>query len=307
MSLTAVILLLVSAAIHASWNLLTKRSRATLSFFLIAVVVSILVFFPIPWIFRRWLHQIPPSVWILLASTAVFQALYYFGLASAYRSGELSLVYPLVRALPVLLVAGVSWLLGRGSQITAVGLVGMLLVALGCFILPLKNFSSPPLQNHFRVPSHSPVLLFAILAAVGTTGYTIIDDIALKTLRGLPEFSHQGPQITFLYTYLETVSITLWLALMVILIPAERREIKSLPKKAWISAAFTGVFILLAYGIVLVSMAYVRDVSYVSAFRQISIPLGALIGLLVEKENAYRPKVVGIFLISIGLVLVALG
>ena len=303
----AILLLLISAGIHASWNFLSKRSRATIGFFLLAVVLSLAFFSPVIWLNRRLLPHIPLSVWWLLVLTAGFQALYYSGLAGAYRRGELSLIYPLVRALPVLLVAGVSWSLGRGDQISNLGFLGMLLVAAGCFVLPMRSFSfqrSQPRARHFL--GH-PALFLAFLAAVGTTGYTILDDHALSILRQLPGPAQSGVQITLLYTFLEGISISAWLAVLVLLIPSERREINSLLQRSWRNAALAGIFMLLAYGLVLIAMAFVRDVSYVSAFRQTSIPIGALLGLLVEKEKAYPPKLVGIISISFGLALVALG
>jgi drug/metabolite transporter (DMT)-like permease len=55
------------------------------------------------------------------------------------------------------------------------------------------------------------------------------------------------------------------------------------------------------------AMAYVSNVSYVSAFRQLSIPIGAALGILVRKEAASPPKLAGIALVVLGLTLTALG
>jgi drug/metabolite transporter (DMT)-like permease len=303
MSLQAILLLLVSAFIHASWNFLSKRNHASLSFFLVAVFSSVVFFSPIGWHYRDWLSQIPTSIWGLLILTAGFQAMYYFGLAGAYRRGELSVVYPLVRALPVLTVAAMSGAMGRAEQITMLGLSGMILVAAGCLILPMRKFSI-----HMQPFSTNPALWLATLAAVGTTGYTLVDDTALRILRDLPGLGVQGIiPITLLYTLLEGVSILVWLAFLVSVIPAERREIAKLSRITWAQAGLAGVFMLLAYGLVLIAMAFVRDVSYVAAFRQTSIPIGALIGLALEKEKPYAPKIAGILSISAGLALVAIG
>jgi drug/metabolite transporter (DMT)-like permease len=206
-----------------------------------------------------------------------------------------------------LLVAGVSWVLGRGEMITMPGLFGMVLVAAGCLILPMRSFSHrfPPAPA--ASPSRKSALLLALIAAIGTTGYTVIDDHALSLLRQLPSLAQSSVQVTILYTYLEGITISIWLAVLVLAVPSERRELSALTPQTWFTAALAGIFMLLAYGLVLIAMAYVRDVSYVSAFRQTSIPIGALIGLLLEKEKAYPPKLVGILAISFGLALVALG
>jgi uncharacterized membrane protein len=51
----------------------------------------------------------------------------------------------------------------------------------------------------------------------------------------------------------------------------------------------------------------VTNVSYVVAFRQLSIPLGAFVGVFVLKEPRYRPKLVGVLVMFAGLVLVGAG
>jgi len=47
----------------------------------------------------------------------------------------------------------------------------------------------------------------------------------------------------------------------------------------------------------------VSNVSYVAVFRQLSIPLGAIFGIVFLKEPRYLPKTIGITAIFLGLVL----
>ncbi len=54
-------------------------------------------------------------------------------------------------------------------------------------------------------------------------------------------------------------------------------------------------------------MNYVTDISYVAAFRQLSIPLGAIFGMWLLKEPCFPPKIAGISIIFAGLVMVAIG
>ena len=60
------------------------------------------------------------------------------------------------------------------------------------------------------------------------------------------------------------------------------------------------------YGLVLVSMNYVSNVSYVAAFRQFSTPLGALFGMAFLKEPRHMPKIAGVVVIFLGLVVVGM-
>jgi uncharacterized membrane protein len=48
-------------------------------------------------------------------------------------------------------------------------------------------------------------------------------------------------------------------------------------------------------------------VSYVVGFRQLSIPLGAMAGILVLKEAPHAPKLAGVAIMFVGLILLAMG
>ena len=78
-----------------------------------------------------------------------------------------------------------------------------------------------------------------------------------------------------------------------------------LSQRNWLTAAGTGMLITAAYGLVLASMAFVTNVSYIAAFRQLSIPLGAALGFLIQKEPATPPRLVGIGILTCGLTLIA--
>ena len=52
-------------------------------------------------------------------------------------------------------------------------------------------------------------------------------------------------------------------------------------------------------------MQFVDNVSYIQAFRQLSIPLGAAAGIVLLHEKITKPKLAGLILIIIGLILVA--
>ena len=54
-------------------------------------------------------------------------------------------------------------------------------------------------------------------------------------------------------------------------------------------------------------MGYVTDVSYVVAFRQLSIPIGLVFGIFFLGEAACTPKITAVALLFAGVVLVGLG
>ena len=77
--------------------------------------------------------------------------------------------------------------------------------------------------------------------------------------------------------------------------------------RSLLPALGVGIGIYLAYGLVLISMAYVSDVSYVVAFRQLSVPLGALVGVWLLRERRSIPKALGVALAFAGVLLVGAG
>ncbi len=297
----AILLVTISAFAHAFWNLLGKRQNPTAAFFFVASLFAAVCFSPLLLVFRHAIPLIPGSVWLWLALTSLFETVYYIGLAGAYRHGDMSLAYPLARALPVILVALVSLSLGLGKPLNTIGVAGILAVAAGCLILPLHNPGEIRLSNYLNT-----CCLLACVAALGTTGYTLIDNQALLELRSVPTIGLSKTELAYLYLALESITIPIFMAAYIIFSAPERRELRQVWQTGKRIAFLTGLLIIGAYGLVLTSMAYVSNISYIAAFRQLSIPLGAILGILVQKEPAHAPKILGIVIIFAGLVMIML-
>jgi len=297
----AIVLITVSAFSHAFWNLLGKRRHPSLPFFLLANAAAALVLSPILILFRHALPLVTAQIWLLLLATGAFQSLYFAGLAGAYQRGDMSLAYPLARSIPVLLVAVLNLLLGKADQIGTLGAAGMVLVSVGCLILPMPHFRQLKLANYWNA-----TCLLALVAAIGTAGYTLIDDEALRHLRGFGSLSLNNLEITLLFIAMEAASISLFLAVFLLWQPSQRALLSQLWRSSRSYAAVTGVIIAATYSLVLLAMAHVSNVSYVAAFRQFSIPLGAILGMSIQGEPRFPPKIAGIAIIFSGLVLVGL-
>jgi drug/metabolite transporter (DMT)-like permease len=299
MTNTAIILITISVFAHAGWNLLSKH-RPSLAFFLVAEATSMLILLPVLWYNRPLLAWVPVQAWWLVLASGFFHASYFTLLAGAYRHGDMSLAYPMLRALPVLMITGIGLMMGHGDKFTPWSLLGMFAIVAGCLLLPIKHFSDIRLRDYLAL-----CCLLSVAAAMGTTGYTMTDDGAFRLIRsGLP-WLHPSHRTVF-YVTLQTYSAGLWIMLLVLLQPKEWKRLQHLWQENRWQVMATGPVITSAYGLVLASMAYVNHVSYVAAFRQLSIPLGALLGMMLLKEAHYWPKVIGIATVSAGLILVAL-
>lgn len=302
MTLTAAILLVISSAAHAGWNLLGKRGQPSPAFMLAANTFGLLPLLPVAMVFQHSLAFFSPQIWLFLALTGACQAVYYAGLAGAYRLGDLSIAYPLARSVPVVLVASVTAILRLGKPLSLQTFIGILIVTIGGFILPMRWFSDFRWRNYLN-----PSSLMALVAALGTTGYSIIDSEALRILRLATAQQISAALVTIVYAFWEGLLSSAWLGLWVMTNQAECQEVSRLRGADLWRAALAGLGLCAGYVLVLIAMGYVSNVSYVVAFRQLSIPLGALLGALILKEPHPLPKVVGVAAIFAGLVLVGTG
>ena len=109
------------------------------------------------------------------------------------------------------------------------------------------------------------------------------------------------------HAFFEGLSSSAWLALYVLLQRNGWSRVREVVRSDGPHAALTGIGMYAAYTLVLLSMAFVANVSYVAAFRQLSILLGAIFGVVILKEPRHVPKFVGVALMFLGLVLVATG
>lgn len=302
MTPTAVILLLTSALTHAGWNLLSKKDQPSTASFLLANLFGTLLLVPLLVYGRHQILETILPLWPLLLLTGFFQALYFLGLASAYKTGELSVAYPLARSIPSLLVTFMVFLFGRGEAIGIQAIFGISLIILGGFLIPLESFRDFSVQRYKSV-----AIIAALVAAVGTTGYSLIDDHALDLIwRDSSGTLNVNALLAFYYIGLQGLTTVFWQGLFLFM---NKKEQQLLLVKAAnpLSSVIKGVGIFLTYSLVLISMGYVTNISYVVAFRQVSIPIGLILGILLLKERSCAPKITAVILLFTGVVLVGLG
>jgi drug/metabolite transporter (DMT)-like permease len=297
MTLFVILLLTLSAFIHAGWNFICKKNEISIAHFLRALLSAYILVLPFLFLFRGFFPLYPLAFWGMIAGTGFCMALYHSSLAAAYRHGDLSLGYPMLRALPVLLIPAITILFRFGQTPSFTALFGMGCVAVGCFILPGLNH---------RLNKKSFLWIgYAVLAAIGTAGYTIIDDRALALIGKTPGIILSPAKRALCYMPLEFLSGCIWLFLFALCIPQERRTLFTKPFFIK-DEVFMGIAIYIGYILVLASMPLVTNVSYVAAYRQLSIPIGVWLGIMVLKEKISKSKILGTLLLLFGLLIIAL-
>ena len=300
MTWMAFVLIFFSVFLHVAWNTISKSVNPSMAFYSIMTGTAALIWLPFL-IFGRWNpFAMPWQFWLLMLFSVIGEVLYTLGLARAYGKGDISLVYPVARALPVLMVPAVTLTAGLGAKTPDLcALLGMVVITAGCLIMPLKRLADFSLKTYC-----SKVIGFILLAAAGTTMYTILDSIAVNLVR--EQTGRQSILDIFSMLCFVEGGLTLGELLVVAFDRRERRLLKVLAFKS-VYPMVAGCCSSSAYALVLLAMGYVSNVSYLQAFRQMSLPVGFFAGLLILKEKGTMPKYLGMLLIFVGLLCVALG
>ena len=298
MTLTAFLLVFLSVFLHAIWNFLSKKTNPSGAFYLLSSTTAALLWLGFFLSTELSFSSLPVRFWVLLACSIACEAVYCLGLAYAYRVADISLAYPLGRALPVLLIAAVTILLGLGNRPSGIAIAGMGIMSCGCLLLPLRTMR----DFHWRTYT-GKAFFFLLMIAAGTTGYTILDSQASAILQTLPGESALRKSLIYLF-FIES-GIALVLGGYVLAVPMEHREFKRLFLRSPYPV-LTGLCSSTAYALILLAMRHVSNVSYIQAFRQMSLPLGVFAGIVLLKESPAKPKLAGVALIVAGLVMTAL-
>ena len=301
MTTAAIVLVLCSAILHAGWNAFSKQSGPSTALFFIIAMFGAFLTTPIALLNWEYLSEIPIPVLYRLIATGFFQAVYFIGLAGAYRHGHMSIAYPIARAVPVVLVAFAVFLFSNGETFTFPAVLGMACVVIGCVLIPMLHMRDLRLANYMNLS-----LAYALCAAAGTTGYTLIDDSTLRLLHEDPAWPLSNTRTATLYMAIESWACFLWLVPIVLCSRVRRVEVHAVWKNQKKPTAANAVFMLLSYGMILTSYTLATNVGYIAAFRQAAIPIGAAIGIMWFREPLTRPKSIGLIMLIVGLILVAL-
>jgi drug/metabolite transporter (DMT)-like permease len=269
--LTATVLALVAAALHAGWNLLVKQSvdrdLAAWGQYVVGgvVFVPVLVFTGLP----------DRDAWLFLVASSIIHVGYTYALVSAYHHGDFSLAYPLARGGGALVAA----LLGAtllGDDLPVGAWIALAVVALG-----LASLVNP------RAPANEITYAGLTAAIIGT--YTVIDAAgARRTDNG------------FAYA----VTLTLGSALALTIAGAARGRLPAFVasfRVAWSRYVVAGLCLTAAYGLVLAAVRF-APVGYVATLRESSVLFGAAAGWLWLHESFGGRRLVSSAVVTAGLV-----
>lgn len=285
MSTTALIVVLLSALLHAFWNFLTKKSVHKLIFIWWSLLVGIVLFFPI---FLYW-YPVPISRtgFLCMLASALFHALYFRFLGGAYERGDLSLVYPVCRGsgpllVPILAVALI------GEKPALLGATGIACIVSGIYVVNLESFSGRAVLQPIMA-LRGGASLWALLTGVAIASYSLVDKVGVGQV---------PPPV---YIYLMLIGSLVFLS--VLIPPREWAWLKQEWKLNWKNIIIVGFLSNFTYLMILFAMQ-ISHVSYVVAVREVSIVFSAAFGILWLGERHALQKLIGAAVIACGVVLI---
>jgi drug/metabolite transporter (DMT)-like permease len=289
MTLLSLALLILAAVLHALSNALIKLSRDKLAFTWWMLTAWAILGFPL----ILFVGQPPPIGWLIILVSGLIEAVYFITLTRAYALGDLSQVYPVARGSAPLFV--LLWaVLFLDEQPTLVGVGGILIVVSGLYLVNLPALSEwkRPLLG-FRSPAARWALLTGLLISI----YSAIDKVGVRYVDPLP----------YLYLFL----VVTWLALSAQWLSPSRRsalraELNPDLKRSVARAITTALLASGAYGLVLVALR-LSPVSYVSPVRELSVVVGAWLGVRFMNEPGGRLRIFAAALVALGIMVIALG
>ena len=291
--LSATLLALAAAVIHAGWNLAIKQSGdrfvALWGQFFIAGAISGAVMLVVP--------DARHIAWSYALASGLIHTPYAVSLARAYDSGDFSVTYPLARGGGALLAA-IGGATVLHDDLTFVGWTGAAIIFVGLVLLarPWQSFRTTEGEAHRRVDR---ALLWALMVSVTIAAYTIVDaqgsrrsDNAAYALGG---FIFGGASLT-----------VTGLAL------GKGPQLVVMLRTSGLRLGAGSLASMATYGMVLIAVR-TAPVGYVAAIRECSVVLGALAGWFVlgegkgkDASDAHR-RVRAAVVVAAGLIVLVAG
>lgn len=265
---------LAAALAHATWNAMIKSSGDVLLDMTLVVFFAGVATAP----FLPFVKFPGAAVWPYIAASMLIHIAYYFALVGAYRAGDLSHGYPLMRGLaPLLTSLCAIWWLGEAPR--PLVWVGIMLICGGVLSLGLAGFD----WRRSRVST-----LWALANAVIIAIYTLVDAAGVRAAA--------APQ-----SYVVWLFVLDALPFPILIFFLKRRELTAYARRFWLRGLFSGALSAAAYGVVLWAMTR-APVAAVAALRETSVIFAALIGAWLLKEGHIARRLVGAATVAAGVI-----
>ena len=274
MSVTVMIVVLVAATLHATWNFLVKRTTDK-HLSMTAVVLGHTPFAITALIFSSTPDR--EAIPFILAG-ALLHTGYQLFLLYSYRIGDLSQVYPLARGVAPLIVAGVS-VMGLGITLSQFELAAIVTIGTGIMSLTLVR-RSDGLRN-------GGAASLAIMTGGFIAAYSLVDGLGARMA---------GTALGF-YGWLSVCNAIIFGTIMRFVRPGLVRQVALKERKLALAG---GGASFAAYALVIWAFT-LAPIALVTAVRETSIIFALLMGVFMLKERLDLIKVLATMLTMLGV------
>ena len=272
--LTATLLALSAAVLHAGWNFAVKQSLHDRFIALWAQFLFGGIFATTGLMIALGLHQsLPPRVWVWAALSGAVHLPYLLLLAKGYQH-DFSQVYPIARGGGALLSA-IGGIVLLGDHVGGWTVAAIVIIAIGLSLL----------AGSWR----GPAVLLALGIAVMIGAYTLLDS---KGARSSTKFTYGLASALGTTTSSTIYGLT----------TGRGAQLKQVLRTDWKRFTLAGAASLLTYSLVLVAVRYAA-VGYVTALRESSVVLAAFLGWKMLGEGDAGRRVAASAVVLAGLVL----
>ena len=277
MTAGVIAIVLCAALMHALWNALVKGAGdRTVMLGLIALGhvipgVALALHLPPP----------APESWKWIVASTVIHWGYYWLLNIAYRTGDLSVAYPIARGAAPLVIALTAWA-ALGQGLTPLAWAGIVGISAGIFLLARPG----PGQ-----PVHRAGLIAAFGTALTVAAYSVADGIGVRA---------SGQPLSYIAWLFAAEVIVAGFVLT-----TRGARLRAMGGRVIVIGIAGGVISGAAYALALYAKT-LAPLGLVSALRETSVIFAALIGVLWFGEGPRRKRLIAAAVVTAGVVLIAL-
>ncbi len=228
-------------------------------------------------------------MWLLLSFlaattiTLTISSVYFF---KAIEASDLTLSIPLLSFTPLMLLVTSPLIVGEFPK--PLGIAGMVLIVLGCYVLfyhPDQEDILAPFRRLMKARGSRYMLIVAVLYSIGGN----VDKIGMKASSPL----------------LWSVSLNTAVAIVAaVMMMVKVREPMRQVKRVWPWLVLLGFFMALGF-LVQMNALKIAIVPYVIAVKRTSIILTALWGVLFLKEQGGRERILAVILMVLGVFVIS--
>jgi len=282
MPILAIVLLLISAVLHTSWNLLIKQSED--KYIVTWWMVTIGGVFALIALFFTGLP--PRQMWIFAIISICVEAIYFVTLSYAYHDNDFSLIYPVARGSAPAFLALWSFIFLH-EKLTSGGMLGLGMIIGGLLIIGINTLTQAHV-THLHFKGAAVAVFIALLISI----YTTIDGAAVQNGFALP-------YVMSMFAFVP-IPITPF-----IFREYKWERIKKTLTSQPIRVPLAGVLGVLAYLMAVFSYS-IAPLSYAGSIREVSVVFGALAGWWFLKEKMGGIRLLGAIVIFAGIVVIAM-